>query len=579
MGQGEPESVFPIRNRDVSGGLNNKLFATDIGDNQSQQLKNIRTDVLGIRQTRPGCSIAATGITFGPVLALKEYTNQAGSSKLLAVAPGGSAGDHARLYDWDGTGSTFSYVGPMTGYTGGTARDYSIVNAQDIDYTVPASTHVAVISDDAGVNLKRWYYDGASLAQTDWPPAANKAVFAHTYAFDRVLATGTGKWKGALFYSYAARGVTASFTNPTTDFFRFGTDSSQAVVAVEVLRKNVVVFMQDRFDILDTSYKGYNLTVAQTGNTTADLRPGSNWSVVGGHETIGCGSRKSIANAGEDLFFADQYGNIRSLARTIQDEGQGVSTLPVSDPIQGWIDRINPAAINKIVCHVYNRWLVVGLPIDSATDADHVFVLDTIRGRQTKQPVWDGPWLSSDVRAFKPYSMTNASLNGATADADKSPTLYVGSTVATDYTDPGLVYRTFVGTSDAGNAIEYQEITKRQSAGTFEIKKAWERVMPQLVGSGAATMHVEANLDAKGFEHVGYVSLFGDAPVLPVDLPFTLGGAGVVAETLSLEDMSAQRSRDIAFRFTVTVADVVTKMLGYSVFGHMENWDRTPSDG
>lgn len=357
MPAGQDEPLFPIRSRDLSGGVNNKLFPTDIAQNQAQELRNIRTDILGVRQKRLGSTIAATGITFGPIMAMAEYAPDTGNTRVLAVAPGDGNTDHAQLYEWDGTTSIFSHVGALTGYTGGTTRDYNITVTYDADATGLSSQILAVISDDkAGVD--RWYYDGGTLRQSDYgnqDPV--RAGFVHTYALDRVLASGTGKHRGEVFYSSAGRSVqTNPFPSLATDFFRFGSDSKQDVVHIEMFRNNtIIVFMSDRVDAVDTSFKGY-----QNVAGASDLTPGSNWQIIGAHEKIGCGSRHSVANSGEDIFFADQYGNIRSLARTIADAGQGVNTLPISDPIQGIVDRINPAAIDRIVAKVFDRWLVVG---------------------------------------------------------------------------------------------------------------------------------------------------------------------------------------------------------------------------
>ena len=92
--------------RRVDGGVNNDVFAYDIGENEAVDLRNIDGSTPGQRRVRAGTSIAATGITLGPVYALAPYSPRPASAnssvvgELLAVSPG--VGGHNELWKWDG---------------------------------------------------------------------------------------------------------------------------------------------------------------------------------------------------------------------------------------------------------------------------------------------------------------------------------------------------------------------------------------------------------------------------------------------------------------------------------------------
>ena len=565
MGQGEPETPRVLQNRSASGGVNTRVFPLDIRDDQAVELENVDTSTPGQRLIRQGTTLTATGITHGPILALAEYKATAGSAELLAVSAGGSLGDHAQAWSWDGTGTQFTHLGALTGYTGWDAHPVEIVAAFDV--TVGGGVgQVAIFSYDA-VSEDRWYYDGsAGLSQAPYGGSGSGTPNGQTfhYAQNRLFmnhseAQANQHRLGISDVGRAVAGASVTDIFPAANVVDMGGQSKNRIVAIDSFRESdIVVFMSDRIEAIRAGSKLFSNVL-------------SDWTRVVIHQTIGCSGRKAVANTGEDMFFADQSGNIRSLVRTINDAGQGIQTLPISDPIKTWIDRINPAARNRIVVEAFDRWLLVGLPIDTATEADYVFALDTVQSAAQGFPVWNGPWTGSNAQ--KPFSMTVAELDGASANEDKNPTLYVGSTV----TGNGLVYRMFRGTDDAGQAITFRETTKRYNAGTLELDKSWIRLQSYAVGTADATMNVEANLDAGGWEDVGSFSLLGSSPQLPQSLPFSLGGLGVVEDVQSLDcqKLSKDRGKDIQFRFTAT-ASAEVKFLGFSLFHFVENWDREP---
>jgi hypothetical protein len=556
MVDGLPEKKFRIPNRSAAKGVNTRVFALDIADDEAVELKNIDTSTPGQRVKRSGFSIAATGLTAGPVLALSEFTPKSDTADaaavLLAVAPGGSAGDNAQLWKWDGTGTQFTHVGALTGYTGPASQRIDIIPAYDVTL---ANGHFAWISSDQS-GVDRWYYDGTSLAQAAIGSTDEPKGPLLSYAFSRAWGTSVGIKRNHLYFSSYGSCISTAWWEPEVDHYVImgGASKDKIVASVPFRQDEMIVFFSDRIEQIlvrgslpDSYFSGYDAF--------------NSWQRKVTHTTIGCGSYRSITNTGEDIYFADQYGNIRSLARTIQDAGQGARSLPASEPIKSWIDRVNPAVVGSIVAESYDRWVLVALPIDSATIPTHVFALDTVRTAGFQRPVWDGPWTDLDVR-----EMTVAALDGATDNDDRRPTLYF----AQNATAAGIVGKLFRTNEDTGSAIAYDEITKRHSVDTLELDKTFTRLNIFAVGSGTVTLQVQGNAEARGWEHIDYVDLTGDVPALPQTLPFILGGTGVVKSQISLEDF--ERVKDLQFRFTATTSGEV-KFLGYTVLGYHDSYE------
>lgn len=79
---------------------------------------------------------------------------------------------------------------------------------------------------------------------------------------------------------------------------------------------------------------------------------------------FGLVARKSIAHVGKDLWFLSELG-VMTIAQTEQNKLQGV-VLPVSDPIQPLIDRINWRYAANAVSAVWDSKYYLAVPLDDA---------------------------------------------------------------------------------------------------------------------------------------------------------------------------------------------------------------------
>lgn len=551
------EDLKGYRNRSVQGGVNTRMFPLDIQDIEAVALQNIDIQTPGQRQKRKGTTLTATGFSLGPIKGLTTFRGNGGDTNLLAVTPGFSFTAHQELYKWDGTG-LWTRVFTLTGYTANT--ECVFVAGHDTDL----GGKVVVINPLGAMTVTRWFYTtnqsgtatfGATyFGSAGHPPVPECLAYINGRAFGT---QGTTDGRASIFVSKIAQWVVSPTGFLSSDVFIMGSGTTQRIVSINAFRNNeAIIYMDDRIEEL----------IAADFNTTP--LGVVNWERRVIDPTIGCAGKKSIAVVGEDQLFADQFGNIRSLARTALDAQQGTRSAPVSDGIDSYIKRINAGFQSQITAIAFDRWYVVALPLDSAQTADTVFLFDTVL------KAWQGPWT-----AITPSWFTVGTLDATNANAvDKNPTLYYGSTE----TATGYVFRLMKGEGtavpgSADLAIEYQETTKRIDYGALDLMKQWIRIELIAIATANITMTVEANIGL-GFVTVGTVTLLGDAPTLPHGFPLMLGGQGVVLGKLSLEGLD--RSRDIQFRLTASSATDTMSILGYNLFAFIQNieWDvETPS--
>lgn len=548
-----PKSDLRYRNRSASGGVNTFSSQLDIKDDQAVDLTNVIAAVPGVRDVRPGSSVVATGVTYGPILAMTEFTPNSFTPELLIVTPGATFPTAAplQLWKWNGTGGTFTHVGALSGMTSATLP-VEIVTGLDLN--AGGGPAVARITSQQGLDYD-WYYAGSSIsAATGSNVRPSTGMFPMGTVLGRAFSSGrSGASRAKVFYSDVASFCTTGWSSFQS--FTMGGGTRQEVVAIKEFRsRDLIVFMADRIEALELNGD----PIAGLGGTVgAGL-----WARAVIDRSIGCGSRRTVQTVAEDLFFLDQYGNVRSLARTITDNSQGTKRLPVSANIQTWIDRINPSAIAESQAVPYDRYYIISLPIDDAVTPSHTFAYDTIN--EAWYGPWDGPW-------GRVKSMTVATLGSATASSDRNPTIYLGGAQTTS----GVVYRALVGTGDDGSAIVYQETTKRISYDTLDAKKQPRRIRVLALPSPGATLMIEARKDGGQFSLVGYADLSGSSPQLPLTLPVDLSGQGIVESVKSLE-LGFENARDLQFRFTCTAA-VDVQLLGFTVQSHLKNIDWTPN--
>jgi len=129
-------------------------------------------------------------------------------------------------------------------------------------------------------------------------------------------------------------------------------------------------------------------------NTPPEATSAAQWTVVKLSSGAGGVSRRGQAVAGNDAFFMSREG-VRSVRRMAAAAGQYEVGLPISTPMQPYIDRINWTAGHTIAAHTYEHLVLFAVPLDAATSPDHTLVFNARLGQ------WTGVWTGWTPRCFE----------------------------------------------------------------------------------------------------------------------------------------------------------------------------------
>jgi len=477
---------FPllIRVKDQSGGLNTHVFPTEIRDNQAQILNDLFADP-GLLKKRGGTDTFAT----------------------MASGVSGAARAFVDFRPDDGSGQALLVHVEDRIYSANSSGTLSL------RATIPNSDNEGEF--EQGLN-KIYFCDGTS----------DPIVFDTALSFSTIASTATSMprhttseyflnrvWtndvanKSHLLYS----GVLDDYFDTTAQVFKFGEGSgnSEIIKIIGYRNQELLVFMNNRIEEL----------------IVTDSADNSTWVRRVIDDRYGIGAKDSIREIGGVIYFLDNERRVRALNRTALDAPTGTQAIPISIEIETDLDRINKLHIEKASAGVYEDFYMLAVPLDDNTENSAIYVYDVT------QQSWYGPW---DLSAGK---FIESDIRSQGRDS------YFGNTSTAD------MIRMFDGTFDDDDAsIETVVVTKKYDFGRPESDKIFNEIEIACLGTGEGTVTVEARVDQAGFTTVGSFQIVSGGPLLPEDLPFNLGGSGIVRAKFHLESFS--RGRNIDFRFT-----------------------------
>lgn len=149
-------------------------------------------------------------------------------------------------------------------------------------------------------------------------------------------------------------------------------DSDQIVRAVPFSDNTLIIFKESSI---------YQLVVPG-----ADFTQGVLSKITGEYGLVG---QRAVIHAGSDLWFLSQWG-ITSIYQTSDNKLQGTS-VPISEPMQPMIDRINwTYASRTAVAAYYRDRAYFSVPIDGSTQNNCVLVYDFLNKAWAGYDYWDG---------------------------------------------------------------------------------------------------------------------------------------------------------------------------------------------
>ena len=210
---------------------------------------------------------------------------------------------------------------------------------------------------------------------------------------------------------------------------------------------------------------------------------------------IGCRAQRTLRQFGADALFLSSDG-VRSILQSSQDKKRGAS-LPLSHPIQDWIDRINPAHIHNSLAWVWADKYYLCVPVDAATTNSHIFVISRKAFESSGKR---GGWSIYRNCGFNALGIQTFS---------GTRRLYAGESSA-----DGKVYKfrsqdpTEEATNDNGTAIELSIKSRRSDFGFRRNDKTFQDIEVEAIAKSSGSLKIEIQIDGGGFSTVGNLALY-----------------------------------------------------------------------
>lgn len=233
---------------------------------------------------------------------------------------------------------------------------------------------------------------------------------------------------------------------------------------------------------------------------------------------IGCGAQHSIQEAGQDLIFVDQEGNIRSLSQTQLDETRGAESVPLSRPIDDVVRRITKTRLQTIRTAVFDQHYWIALPLDGEQYPTSVY------GFSLTDRTWVGPYRfgfdpdGSDITPLVVHGLASHRFSGT------EERLYLLTQVGVE----GRIYQVYSTRQDDSTTIPVVLETRAFTWGEPRTEKTGvgidlEARLLHAPGDTGTSITVEVRDNEQDWKSVGTLTMNPDAgPALPVSLAFTL---------------------------------------------------------
>jgi hypothetical protein len=462
------------------GGMDAFTRATQLPADASQYLENILIpDNLGAR-TRPGAD--RLGTARGGLIQGMIYFDTPTVEQLIVAAA-------AVLTKWSGS-AWIAMAGwvPVDGAV-------NVQAAQGVD---------KVLFTD-GTSMAIWdgtaFTTGFGAGNTD-PPSGCTILLWHAgrmWASGFPGTGGSGKENDAVCAS-ALLAFGQGDWNLIDWSFRVGGGEGDAVLGLVSLPTSVPE--QAVLGVL----KGNSIHIIRTDPTVTptNYRDTMNpESVAGALGTVG---RRSYCVLGNDLLYVAPDKSFRSLARMEAAAGQYQVSLPLSTPIQPWVDRINWTYASTISAVAYRQLAIFSVPLDAATSPNAAFVWN---GRLQR---WVGVWTGWTARCFERtrFSGFQRLVMGDGAGDVNQWKDHSDATDDNTYLDNGLAISTKVWT----RAFLFLEPLNNKDAYHAEARFA----------NSNASVNCTLNCDNSDVK-LWTADMQAAGPTLPITLPFDLVSA------------------------------------------------------
>jgi len=290
-----------------------------------------------------------------------------------------------------------------------------------------------------------------------------------------------------------------------TNVFKVRSGSSGRVTWLQTFKLNeMIIYKDDSVFVLN-----------MTGAT-----PLTDWTLEPVNVEVGCKAGRTVQDIGNDHVFLDNENRVRLLQRTTFDKLQ---TAVISDRVQSILDTINVDAVEKAASWFIDGKYYLAIPTGTQTENDVVLVWDTAAARLIgrEDTGWSvipsGEWFASVFTEFE--------------FGDNKLRLVFG-----DNRTVSLTYKQS-GNNDNGAAIRMRIAGQDHDLGNRGSDKIWGPLHVVWDAGESTSVEIFAEIDRGGRRSLGTLSLSGGAPVLPIDLPFDLGGSAKASDVFFVKQI------------------------------------------
>ena len=366
-------------------------------------------------------------------------------------------------------------------------------------------------------NFKKTSDDGESFVDGLAIPPAN-CIETHVERLCMAGITDAQHDPATIFFSDYLDGKTWM----TTESIQVGSDGD-AIVALKSWRNNTLLVFK--------AGSVWAVVCDPLVDDNANKVSPAYWTVNKISDSYGVASRETVAQVGNDVWFLSKRG-VCSVQRAVAAEENEMQALPISIPIQNYIDRINWNAVSTASAVYFKDRYFLSIPIDGSPRPNIVLVYNTITQK------WQGVWEGTAMRATG-YARTNFDGNERLIWRTHDGTAY-------QFLDDDL--DAYFDECEGYGEYYVQKIVSKAYVwdAPLNTKRALEIEVEFYESSGQADLSVK--LDSKEEIPISTNMQISTSKKLPLKLPFSLAGKNVLNFKFNLRNLPRFRELQVVIR-------------------------------
>lgn len=500
-----------VTRNDFSGGVNNRQHPSIIKETQVNSLSNADIIVPGEVSKRPGSLLIGNDVGDVTPVVLHNYEIQGATDQLLMY-------ENTSLHKWEGSGNWAALKSDFTASTdvGIVTCKMSGISPDDIVIVQNGTEAFGIESDGTLLDL--------ITAKTNKPTLSTVMCWYGNRVW--ILKNDILSYSDAYPADYGE-------AFDSLNSFRIPVGTERKLLST---RDTGIVVMGEQAI--------WGLAPSATPAATDRPQP-----IITDHGVV---SKKGAVIYGDDIYYFSKDG-FRALKRTIQDKLQLGVSYPLSYTLKNEFSLISWGYISKLSMEVFDNKIFIAVPTSSTTYDTWVYY-----------PA-NGSFMI--ISGWSPSCWSRYKISG-------EEQLYYGKE------GNGAVYKAWSGYTDegttttGGTAHTLSMEGREEDMGQPLIYKVGGEIELTVESAGSGlSFEVFVALDGRNFQSLGTIDLSSDsAPVLPVNLPFTLADSYVVRQKFHLESLGRWRTLQVKIENTDKNTETI-KFYSYSIVTYPEEYE------